>query len=199
MTTLARTVSQKSLTKKFHHSKYGKKENGQIQGRISRRRLLRNPTIQYIIINLLTKYDYSSSYSFTEIIDEKFHHSKYGKKEYWTNTGKNKQEKAGLPQYSMSSSICIPNMTLLACKVVEKSLTKKCYGITEGRMDGRRDGRTDRCKLVYPPPPFSKPGYNEKGHNSKKGDISDKKINLCQLFLIMNPYMTFQNSTMHES
>ena len=46
-------------------------------------------------------------------------------------------------------------MTLLACKVVEKSLTKKCYGITEGRTDGRSDGRTDgmtdRCKPVYPP------------------------------------------------
>ena len=33
-------------------------------------------------------------------------------------------------------------MTLQACKVVEKSLTKKCYGITEGRTDGRTDGRT---------------------------------------------------------
>ena len=53
----------------------------------------------------------------------------------------------------MSSSICIPNMTLLACKVVEKSLTKKCYGIREGRTDGRRDGMMDRCKPVYPPPP----------------------------------------------
>ena len=55
----------------------------------------------------------------------------------------------------MPSSICIPNMTLLACKVVEKSLTKECYGITEGRMDGRTDGRTDgmtdRCEPVYPP------------------------------------------------
>ena len=51
----------------------------------------------------------------------------------------------------MSSSICIPNMTLLACKVVEKSLTKKCYGIMEGRTDGRTDGMTDRCKPVYPP------------------------------------------------
>ena len=47
-------------------------------------------------------------------------------------------------------------MTLLACKVVEKFLTKKCYGITEGRAkgrtDGRTDGMTDRCKPVYPPP-----------------------------------------------
>ena len=47
----------------------------------------------------------------------------------------------------MSSSICIPNMTLLACKIVEKFLTKKSYGITEGRTDGM----TDRCKPVYPP------------------------------------------------
>ena len=72
-----------------------RKKIGQIQGRISRKRLVRNPTIQYIIINLLTEYDYSSSHSFTEILYEKFHHSKYGKKENWTNTEKNKQEKAG--------------------------------------------------------------------------------------------------------
>ena len=42
-------------------------------------------------------------------------------------------------------------MTLLACKVVEKSLKKKCYGIMEGRTDGRTDRMTDRCKPVYPP------------------------------------------------
>ena len=34
-------------------------------------------------------------------------------------------------------------------------MTKKCYGITEGRTEGRTDGRTDgttdRCKPVYPP------------------------------------------------
>ena len=72
-----------------------RKKIGQIQGRISRRRLVRNSTIQYIIINLHTKYEYSSLHSFTETFDEKFHHSKYGKKENWTNTGKNTQEKAG--------------------------------------------------------------------------------------------------------
>ena len=68
--------------------------------RISRRRLVRNPTVQYIIINLHTKYEYSSLHSFTEIFDEKFHHSKYGKKEKRTNTGKNKQEKAGLQSHN---------------------------------------------------------------------------------------------------
>ena len=71
-----------------------RKKIEQIQGRISRRRLVRNPTIPYIIIKLHTKYDYSSLHSFREIFDEKIHHSKYGKKENWTNTGKNKQEKA---------------------------------------------------------------------------------------------------------
>ena len=50
---------------------------------------------KYIIINLLTKYDYTRLYRFIETFDETFHHSKYGKKENWTNTGKNKQEKAG--------------------------------------------------------------------------------------------------------
>ena len=59
------------------------------------RRLVHSPMIQYIIINLHTKYDYSSLQSFTEVFDENFHYSKYGKKENWTNAGKNKHEKAG--------------------------------------------------------------------------------------------------------
>ena len=99
MTTLACTVSQKSLTKNFIIQSMERKKIGQIQGRISRRRLVRNPMIQCIIINLLTKSDYSSLRSFTEIFDEKFHHSKYGKKENLTDTGKNKQEKAGLQSH----------------------------------------------------------------------------------------------------
>ena len=84
---------------KFHHSKYGKKENWTNTERISRTRLVCNSTIQYIIINLHTKYYYSSLHSFTQIFDEKFHHSKYEKKEIWINTGKNKQEKAGLQSH----------------------------------------------------------------------------------------------------
>ena len=61
--------------------------------------------MQYIIISLHTKYDYFSLHSFTEIFDEKFHHSKYEKKENWTNTGKNKQEKAGLQSHNTYSSL----------------------------------------------------------------------------------------------
>ena len=94
MNTLASTVLQKSLKKNFIIQSMERKKIGQIQERIGRRRLVRNPTIQYIIINLHTKYDYSSLHSFTEIFDEKFPHSKYGKKENQTNTQKNKQEKA---------------------------------------------------------------------------------------------------------
>ena len=72
---------------KFHHLKYGKKENGTN----TERRLVCNPTIQYIIISLLTKYDYSSLHDSTEIFDEKFYYLKYGKKENGTNTEKNNQ------------------------------------------------------------------------------------------------------------
>ena len=95
MTTLACTVSQKSLKKNFIIRSMERKEIGQIQGRISMRRLVHNSMIQYIIINLHTKYDNSSLHSFTEIFDENFHHSKYGKNENRRNTGKDKQEKAG--------------------------------------------------------------------------------------------------------
>ena len=100
MITLAHTVSQKSEMKNFIIQSMGRKKMGQIQGRICRRRLVRNLTIQCIIINLHTIYDYSSLQDFTEIFDEKFHYSKYGKKKKnWTNTEKNKHEKAGLQSH----------------------------------------------------------------------------------------------------
>ena len=86
MTTLACTILQQSLTKNFIIQNMEKKKIGQIQGRISIRRPIRN---------LHTKYDNSSLHSFTEIFDEKSHHPKYGKKENRIKTGKNKQETAG--------------------------------------------------------------------------------------------------------
>ena len=70
-----------------------------MQGRISMRSLVRNPTIQYTIINLHTKYNYFSLHDFTEIFDGNFHYSKYEKKENRTNTEKNKHEKAGLQSH----------------------------------------------------------------------------------------------------
>ena len=70
MTTLACTVSQKSLTKNFIIQSMERKKIGQIQGRISRRRLVCNPTIQHVIINLYTKYESSSLQGCGEIFDE---------------------------------------------------------------------------------------------------------------------------------
>ena len=78
-----------------------RKKIGQIQGRISVRMLVRNPTIQYIIVNLLTKYDYSSLHGFTAVFDEKFKYSKYEKKENRTNIGKNKHEKASSQSHNI--------------------------------------------------------------------------------------------------
>ena len=69
--TLACIVSQKSLTKNFIIQSMERKKIGQIQGRISRRRLVCNPTIQHVIINLYTKYDFSSLQGCGEIFDEK--------------------------------------------------------------------------------------------------------------------------------
>ena len=108
---------QRSLTKTFITQNMKRKKLGQIQRRISIRRLVRNFTIQFIIINLHTKYDNSSLHSFREIFDEIFHHSKYGKKEDRTY----KQEKA-IPRCNISFSTCIPNMITLATMVSQKSL-----------------------------------------------------------------------------
>ena len=85
VTTLACKCLQKSLTKDYIIQSMERKKIGQIQRRISMRRLVYNTTIQYIIINLHSKYCYSSLHSFTVIFDEKFHYSKYGKNENWTN------------------------------------------------------------------------------------------------------------------
>ena len=81
------------------HSMGGKKI-GQKQEELSRRRLVLNPTIQQLIINTQTKYDQSSLHGCGEISDKKLHSSKhgtwkYGKKENWTYTWKNEQDKAG--------------------------------------------------------------------------------------------------------
>ena len=48
-----------------------RKKIGQIQGQISMRRLVCNPTIQHVIINLYTKYDFSSLQGCGEIFGEK--------------------------------------------------------------------------------------------------------------------------------
>ena len=48
-----------------------RKKVGQIQGSISRRKLVCNPTIQHVITNLYTKYDFSSLQGCGEIFDEK--------------------------------------------------------------------------------------------------------------------------------
>ena len=67
MTILDCMLSQNSLKKNFIIQSMERKKIGQIQGRISMRRLVRNPTEEYIIINLHTIYDYSSLHSFPEI------------------------------------------------------------------------------------------------------------------------------------
>ena len=95
MTILACWVLQKPLTKNFINPSTERKNLGQIMRTISCRWLVPNATIQHIIIHLYTKYDYSSLLGLTETFDEKFHQSKYGKKESWTNNENNKLQMAG--------------------------------------------------------------------------------------------------------
>ena len=68
----------------------------QIRGRISRRRLVPNPTIQQVIINLHTKYENSSLHGCYEIFAEIFHSSKYERKKIEQIQRRiSKQEKTG--------------------------------------------------------------------------------------------------------
>ena len=96
---------------KVHYSKYGKKEYWTNTGKNKQRRLVLNPTIQHIVINLHTKWDYSSLHGSGEIFDEKFQYSKYGKKEYWTNTSRKRLVLNPTIQHIVIK--CIPNMSSL--------------------------------------------------------------------------------------
>ena len=98
-----------------------RKKIGQIQGMISMSRLVSNPTIQYIIINLHTKYDYYSLHDFTEIFDEKNPYSKYGKKENRTNTEKK----------SMRRLVCDPTIKYIIIDVHTKHDYSSLHSYTE--------------------------------------------------------------------
>ena len=71
MNTLAFTGSQKSLTKNFIILNMERKKIGQIQQRISMRRLVCDPKIQKVIIYQYTIYDLSCLQGCGEIFDEK--------------------------------------------------------------------------------------------------------------------------------
>ena len=62
-----------------------------------------NPMVKQVVINLHTKYEHSSVHNCREIFDENCHSSKYGWKENWTNTWKNKKEKAGSQSHDTTS------------------------------------------------------------------------------------------------
>ena len=66
-------VVKKSLAKNFILQSTEGKKIRQIQGRISRRRLVLNPTLQEVFINQHTKYEHSSLHGCGLIFDEKVH------------------------------------------------------------------------------------------------------------------------------
>ena len=69
-----------SLTKNLE-----RKKKEQIQGRTNRRRPIFNPTVQYVIVNLYTKFEISILNGCGDIFDKKS-----GEKEKRINIGKNK-------------------------------------------------------------------------------------------------------------
>ena len=124
----------------------GGKKNRQIQTRISKRRLALNLTLQQAVISLHTKYKHSSLQGCREILAKLslFKECKERKLD------KYKRRYAGddwfsIPRYNNSSyqilNTCVPNMTILACTVVEESLTKK-YIVQS--MKGKKTGQTHR-------------------------------------------------------
>ena len=114
--------------------KFGKKEKEQTKGRTNKRMPICNSTIQLVVVDMYTKYEVSIS--LTKNLERK------------KKRDKHKEEQIGecpfaIPRYNLLLWTCIPNMKFLSKTVVEISLTKKCYGITEGRTEVRTEGRTD--------------------------------------------------------
>ena len=64
------------------------------------------------------------------------------------NTEKKRRKPSLNHRIQLGIASCIPNMTLLSYTIAEATLTKKCYGIMEIKMDGGndgcKDGRNDR-------------------------------------------------------
>ena len=120
MTTLACTVLQKSLMKGFPYSKYGSMERKQTD-------ICREGGGCFAIPQFNTSatciYGYSSLHGFTEIFDEDFVVQSMERKKIGQIQARISRRRFAIPR-SMSSLICIINMTTLACTVVEKSLTK---------------------------------------------------------------------------
>ena len=86
------------------------KKIGQIQGRINRRSLVLNPTIQ-VITNLHTKYNYSSLHGYGKSLTKNFILQSRQER----NFDKYREELVGegwfsIPRYNKSSSTCLPNM-----------------------------------------------------------------------------------------
>ena len=140
------------------------------------RRLVCNPTIQYIIINLHTKYDYSRFHSFTEIFDKNFTIQNMERKKIGQIQGR----------ISRRRPVCNPTIQHVIINLYTKYDFSSLQGCGEifdekvlrnyGRTDGRKDGMTDRCKPVYPPPPPFQSGGIISTETSGTGRIKTRSL-----------------------
>ena len=99
-----------------------------------------------------TKYEHSSLHGCWEIFDEKWHSSKNGRKENWTNTGKNKQEKTGFQSHDTTSHHQ-PAYQRWAFYLVwlMGNLWRKISSSMEGKKIGQIKGQISRRRLVFNP------------------------------------------------
>ena len=108
MNILSLTVVEISLTKNLE-----RKKKEQTKGKTNRRMPICNPTIQFVIVDLYTKYEVSILNGCGDIFDEKF-----GKKEKGTNTRKNKSTASGA-KYARSSVIFTHHMAFVRGRLMQ--------------------------------------------------------------------------------
>ena len=150
MSFLACMVVEKSLTKNFILQSMEGKKRGQIQGKIGKRSLVLNPTIQQVVINLHTINMSILAFMVAEksLTKNFILQSMEGKKRGQMQGRISRRSWFSILRYIKSSSTCIPNMSILACMVVEKSLTKNfILQSMEGKKSGQMQGRISWRRL----------------------------------------------------
>ena len=130
-----------------------RKKIGQIQERISRRRLVRNPTIHYIIVNLLINMTTLACKNSQKSLTKTFIIQSINERKNGQIQGRTRVEGwFAIQRYNTSLSTCLPNMTTLASTVSQKSLTKNFIIQSMARKKiGQIQGRISMRRLVCNP------------------------------------------------
>ena len=110
--------------------------------------------------------------------------------------------------HSSKLTLCIKKCAMQKCPKLQRAITHEVFFRSYSKVN----------QIIYSSIPIYSPGFKalaliafeifcwqdfihifSKGHNSGKGYNPDGRKNTCQYFFMKNPYMKFQNPSMHGS